>query len=220
MSLPLVMFDCDGTLVDSQARIIAAMTRAYEETGLSAPPASAIRHIVGLSVPEALAALSPELTLADQTELGQRFKAAYLALRAAGALEDVLYPGIRELLGHLDGSGRLLGVATGKSRRGLEAVLAHHGLASLFVTLQTADTHPSKPHPAMLRAAIAEAGGTPETCVMIGDTAYDMAMAHAAGAVGLGVAWGYHGAHVLQDHGAAGVAEDSAALAALIDEHV
>ena len=187
----LAVFDCDGTLVDSQANICRAMEDAFAGARLALPPRAAIRRIVGLSLVEAVAALLPQADPALHRTLALDYKHAFQRLRADGGLDDEpLFDGIVEVLATLADRGWVLGVATGKSDRGLAHVLEQHGLAQLFATLQTADRHPSKPDPAMLLAAIAEVGAT-ET-VMVGDTAFDMAMAKAGGARAIGVTWGYH----------------------------
>jgi HAD superfamily hydrolase (TIGR01509 family) len=128
-----------------------------------------------------------------------------------------LLDGVAEAIETLHAKGWLLGVATGKSDRGLAHILAHHGLAHRFVTLQTADRHPSKPHPSMIEAAIAEADAAPETTAMIGDTSFDILMARAAGAHAVGVAWGYHTVHDLLQSGAHHVVEHAAALPAQLE---
>ena len=141
-----------------------------------------------------------------------RFRAA----REAGLLVEPLYDGIAELIASLSAAGWVLGVATGKSQRGLEHCLAMHGLTKYFATLQTADHHPSKPHPAMIAAALAESGVSRAQTVMIGDTVFDMAMAEAAGVRALGVDWGYHTAAELLEAGAAAVAANPAQLEELL----
>jgi phosphoglycolate phosphatase len=209
----LAVFDCDGTLVDSQANICRSVEEAFARAKLDPPGRDAIRRIVGLSLTEAMAALLPDADADFHARLAADYKAVFFQLRTSGAMDtEPLYDGIAELIETLDAQGWLLGVATGKSDRGLAHILAHHGLDRRFVTLQTADRHPSKPHPAMLEAAIAEAGAAPETSVMIGDTSYDMAMARAAGARALGVAWGYHPADELIAAGAHAVALHAAEL--------
>ena len=135
-----------------------------------------------------------------------------------GRLSEPLFEGMRDLLHRLHGDGWLLGVATGKSDRGLTSCLAGHAISELFVTLQTADRHPSKPHPAMLEAALFEAGVTAGAAVMIGDTSFDMEMASAAGVHAIGVDWGYHAPEELLASGAAAVASDMAGLEALLQE--
>jgi len=213
MTNRLALFDCDGTLVDSQANICLSMEEAFVLGGLEAPTRPAIRRIIGLSVVEAIAALSPELDDAHHRTLAEDYKSAFFRLRASGAMdEEPLFEGMIAALDTLADSGWVLGVATGKSDRGLARILGHHGIAHRFVTLQTADRHPSKPHPSMIELAMAEAGATPETTVMIGDTSYDMMMARAAGTRALGVAWGYHPAEELIAAGAHAIAETVAGM--------
>ncbi|MDE2403744.1 MAG: HAD-IA family hydrolase [Sphingomonadales bacterium] len=212
----LAVFDCDGTLIDGQADICTAMEQAFGEVGLVAPERSLIRRAVGLSLPQAVRTLLPEGERELQTELVERYKHAFRAARVEGRLTEPLYDGIRLLLDSLLERGWLLGVATGKSQRGLVHCLAGHGLSGHFVTLQTADHHPSKPHPAMLEAALADALAAPGDAVMIGDTAYDIHMAQAAGVRALGVAWGYHAPEELFAAGADAVATTPAQLGALL----
>lgn len=189
----LALFDCDGTLVDSQANICRAMEEAFGHAGLDLPDRNAIRRIVGLSLVEAVATLIPDAEPDFHVRLAQGYRDRFIEMRRSGGMvAEPLYEGIAETIETLDANGWVLGVATGKSDRGLHLLLDHHGLKHRFVTLQTADRHPSKPHPSMIEMAMAEAGATPETTVMIGDTSYDMAMAVAARAHPLGVAWGYH----------------------------
>ena len=213
----LAVFDCDGTLVDSQANICRAMEEAFLLADIPAPPRTAIRRIVGLSLVEALAALLPQADAALHRRMAADYKDACFRLRTSGAMADEpLFEGIATVLATLAEDGWLLGVATGKSDRGLAHILGHHGLAERFVTLQTADRHPSKPDPAMLVAAMAEAGAEPRMTAMIGDTSFDMAMAKAAGARAVGVAWGYHDVHELVEAGADVVADRVAALPGLL----
>jgi phosphoglycolate phosphatase len=205
----LVVFDCDGTLVDSQHMIVAAMERAFAGFGLTSPGRAAILSVVGLSLEQAVRRLSPPAKPAQVTALADAYKMAFGELRRDKAHEEPLYPGVREaLLALAKEPDILLGIATGKSRRGLAAVLEREGLTGLFATLQTADNHPSKPHPAMLLSAMTETGAQSHRTLMIGDTTYDIGMARDAGARGIGVAWGYHpiadlhaaGAHHVCDH--------------------
>jgi phosphoglycolate phosphatase len=202
----LAVFDCDGTLVDGQAAVCDAMGIAFAEAGLPAPDRGEVRRIVGLSLPQAVRALAPGADPDRQMAAVDAYKSAFRASREDGRLEEPLYDGLRELLGALHAEGWALAVATGKSDRGLAACLSGHGIDTLFVSLQTADRHPSKPHPAMLEAAMAEAGALPTETVMIGDTSFDMAMARAAGVRPVGVAWGYHAADELLEAGAEAVA--------------
>lgn len=192
MTNRLALFDCDGTLVDSQANIHAAMTGCFAEVGRVAPDRAAVRRIVGLSLPEAMRTLLPGAEDAHHHDLAEGYKRCFRRMREQGEVEEALYGGIVGALDRLEADGWLLGVATGKSDRGLRLVLEHHGLFHRFVTLQTADRHPSKPHPSMIEQAMAEAGADPLSTVMIGDTSYDILMAHNAGVRAIGVAWGYH----------------------------
>lgn len=207
MSVKLAVFDCDGTLVDGQASICTAMERAFASLDLPPPDHGDVRRIVGLNLLPAVRLLLPDYDETMHTAAIAAYKSAFRAAREAGELSEPLFPGIVALLDRLRAAGWLLGVATGKSDRGLDHCLAMHGLSGYFSTLQTADRHPSKPNPAMLEAALAEVMARPEQAVMIGDTSFDMAMAHTAGVRGLGVAWGYHEADELLDAGAEAVAQ-------------
>ena len=209
----LALFDCDGTLVDSQANICRSVEEAFALHRLTAPGHAAIRRIVGLSLVEAMRALLPSAVDAQHRALAEDYKAAFFRLRQSGEMaEEPLFEGMAAALDTLAAAGWVFGVATGKSDRGLAHILAHHGLAERFVTLQTADRHPSKPHPSMIETAMVEAGATPATTVMIGDTSYDMLMARAAGTRALGVAWGYHPTDELTAAGAHAIAETVATL--------
>ena len=216
MTARLALFDCDGTLVDGQAGVVNAMEAAFAEVGLPAPDRHQVRRIVGLSLPQAIGLLAPQASERRRTAADAAYRDAFRAAREAGSLVEPLYDGIAELIVTLAGDGWLLGVATGKSQRGLEHCLAMHGLSAHFVTLQTADNHPSKPHPSMIEAALAETGVSPDNCVMIGDTAFDIAMAVNAGVRAVGVDWGYHTAQELRDAGAEAVAADPAHLKELL----
>ncbi|MET0250179.1 MAG: HAD-IA family hydrolase [Sphingobium sp.] len=216
MSNRLAVFDCDGTLVDSQHSICTAMTRAFEEAKLTPPDRIAILSVVGLSLTHAVAKLLPEAQADFHAHLSERYKQAFHDMRRDEGVSEPLYPGIAELIARLDREGWLLGVATGKSDRGLSLCLAAHGLTDRFITLQTADRHPSKPHPSMLLTAMAEAGAAPETTVMIGDTSFDILMGVDAGTRAVGVGWGYHTVSELREAGAHGVAMDSEELYAHI----
>ncbi len=201
----LALFDCDGTLVDSLGAIRAAMDAAFTDDGLP-PPGERVRDVVGLSVEHAIAALRPPHEEGRLERLAESYRRHYRAARQVNAIDEPLYPGVATLLDRLAADGWTLGIATGKSRRGLDALLAHHGLADRFATLQTADRHPSKPDPAMALAALAEAGVSAETAVLVGDTEFDMGLARAAGLRAIGVAWGYHAPERLRSAGAERVA--------------
>ena len=214
----LALFDCDGTLVDSAANICQTMEAAFANAALPAPDRHLIRRVVGLSLTEAMAMLLPGSDPHIHALLAEDYKRIFASQRTTGGLQDEpLFDGVAELIRTLEEGGWVLGVATGKSDRGLGFVLDHHNIRHRFVTLQTADRHPSKPHPSMIEAAMAEAGAAPATTAMIGDTAYDMAMAVNAGAHAIGVAWGYHDAAELREAGATHVAQDAAELAHILE---
>ena len=213
----LAVFDCDGTLSDGQAAICAAMAEGFAEAGLAPPDPHLVRRIVGLSLPSAVARLAPDETPEAHGRVVAAYKQAFFRARERGLVREPLFEGMAELLVRLHGAGWKLGVATGKSDRGLAGCLTMHGVFDLFLTLQTADRHPSKPHPAMLEAAMAEAGARPADTVMIGDTVYDIEMGRAAGCRALGVAWGYHEPAELLAAGAEAIAATPAHLGEILD---
>ncbi len=215
----LAIFDCDGTLVDSQANICLAMEHAFDEAGMTPPSRHATRRIVGLSLVEAMRVLLPDAEAQMHSDMAERYKASYLVLRNNGLEHEPLYDGIAALLSSMDESGWLLGVATGKSDRGLVRCLDHHGIKGLFVTLQTADRHPSKPHPAMVYQALADAGTEAANAVVIGDTVYDIHMGKAAGTRTIGVNWGYHPVDELRGAGADAIAESMDELEAILGDY-
>lgn len=204
VKLRLVVFDVDGTLVDSQGDILVAMTAAFAAVGLPVPERAKALSIVGLSLDRAIQTLTPDLTDKQHSAMVQAYRDAYVDLRAqnGAAQSSPLYPGARDVLDSLRQQPEvLLGVATGKSKRGLDKLIEGHDLQGYFITQQVADFHPSKPHPSMLIQAMADAGVTAEQTVMIGDTSFDMDMAAAAGVHGIGVSWGYHPTAQLQQAG-------------------
>ncbi|MDQ3139257.1 MAG: HAD-IA family hydrolase [Pseudomonadota bacterium] len=210
MSNRLAIFDCDGTLVDGMANVCLAMERSFARADLPAPERAASRRVIGLSMVEAMQALLPDAEPDRHVDLAESYKREFQAMRAEGLVSEPLYDGIADVIDALEADGWLLGVATGKSDRGLGICLDHHGLTERFISLQTADRHPSKPHPSMIEQAIADAGASAETTMMIGDTSFDMAMARAAGVTAIGVAWGYHPPAELRAAGAHFIAETPA----------
>lgn len=192
--LRLLVFDVDGTLVDSRANILDAMRRAFDDVGLAPPSDQEILRHVGLSLPDMMAGLAPEQSVAVRDTLVGRYKARFFEQHTSGeSREAPFFPGLRAVLDHFRSDDfTLMSVATGKSRRGLDRLIAHHGLAGYFQSLQVADNHPSKPHPSMIQTALAETGVEARHAVMIGDTGFDMAMGKAAGLSTVGVSWGYH----------------------------
>ncbi|MBV0913120.1 HAD-IA family hydrolase [Anianabacter salinae] len=221
MKLRLAIFDVDGTLIDSQNAILAGMSAAFEAERLTAPDRGAVLSIVGLSLPEAMARLAPEADAAAQARLVEGYRTAIISARHMGRAEAAapLYDGIRDVLDHLRGrDAMLLGAATGKARRGFDHMTDAHGLAGYFQTIQTADLHPSKPHPSMIHAALSDTGIDADCAVMIGDTTFDIEMGRAAGVRTLGVAWGYHAVDALRQAGADAIVDDPRALVASVDE--
>lgn len=216
--MKLILFDVDGTLIDSQRIICAAMREAYEHHGLPCPPVPAVLSIVGLSLEQAFRRLAGD---ADHPidSLTARYKEAFFALRAAGTQPSPLYPGAREVIELLRRRDDIvLGLATGKSRRGVAAMVEQHALHGIFATVQTADTAPSKPDPGMVLQAMQETGIEAGNTVVIGDTAFDMAMARAAGAAAIGVSWGYHAVGDLRAAGARQVLERFETLPRALEE--
>ncbi len=193
--LHLVVFDMDGTLIDSQAFILTAMKRAFAKAGFPAPKDSEVLAIVGLSLEEAVSTIMPALNAREARDAANLYRDSFVELRAerGGEASSTLYPGARAALERLHAQDEtLLGVATGKARRGLDHAYESHDLGRFFVTSQTADDHPSKPHPSMLERALYETGCEAERAVMIGDTEFDIAMGAAAGFSTIAVSWGYH----------------------------
>lgn len=220
--LRLAVFDMDGTLVDSEHNIVQAMTEAWLKMDLGMPQPEAVRRIIGLSLLEACEIMLPWAPHQTHRAVAEAYKDAFRAMRLLPDTMEPLFPGVREALDELEARGWLLGLATGKSRRGVQSVLDGHDLHGRFVTIQTADDNPGKPDPSMLLRAAAETGVDMTRVVMVGDTAYDMMMAGAAKAVGLGVSWGYHSLEELNQAGARMVVDSfdnlSAVLAALLGD--
>lgn len=202
--LRLVVFDVDGTLIDSQEFILEAMRRAFAKVGLPAPSDAQTLSIIGLSLHKAVATIMPELSQLDVEKTADIYRQSFIDLRAekGGEAGSLMYDGAREALERLHSvDENLLGVATGKARRGLDHVYDSHGIGHYFVTHQTADGNPSKPHPGMLERALYETGCEAHQSVMIGDTEFDIAMGKAAGFATIGVSWGYHSLERLKGAG-------------------
>ena len=200
--LRLVIFDLDGTIVDSQHNIVAAVAEVAQILGLPGPAPEAVPRVIGLSLFEALATLFPDVDAATHQALDREYREAFVRLRTRPDYREPLFDGTHALLDALDNEGFLLGIATGKAKRGLNHVLNLHGLTKRFVTAQCVEDSPGKPHPGMILRAISETGVEPRNAVMIGDTTFDIQMALAAQIGAIGVSWGNHPAVELTAAGA------------------
>lgn len=198
-STDLIVFDWDGTLMDSEAKIVRCVQEAARDTGSADPGPAAIRHIIGLGLREAMQALFPAEPDERHAQLIERYRQHFLELDQTAM---PLFPGVREGLASLTEQGYLLAVATGKARRGLDRVLDETGTRHLFVTSRCADEAFSKPHPRMLEDILAMTGVDRQQAIMVGDTVYDMQMARNAGVAGLAVSYGAHPREQLLDSGA------------------
>jgi len=210
--LRLAVFDCDGTLVDSQHLIVTCMTQACVDRGFGEPDPGSVRRVIGLPLVQAIAQLFPEAGASEHRDVADGYRDAFHTLRATGDFAEPLFSGAKEALQALGERGVLMGVATGKGRRGLEAVLDHHGIREHFVVLKTADDGPGKPRPDILMAAMSETGVSPAHTAMIGNTVFDVKMAVSARVAAIGVAWGYHEGAELMEAGAMTVIDHFAAL--------
>ncbi len=218
----LAVFDCDGTLVDSQHSIIGAMHAAFDANAIPRATADQIRRVVGLPLVEAIQILHQPVPDDEAEKIRADYSDAWQAMHKNGGLDEPLYEGTVEVLEALSSAGWTLGVATGKSMRGLVGTLEKHEILGRFATLQTADRARGKPHPEMLERAMGETGARPEKTVMIGDTTFDMEMAANARVPAVGVAWGYHDSEELKSAGARTVVRSYPdlpdVLAALMEE--
>jgi phosphoglycolate phosphatase len=214
----LIVFDVDGTLIDSQHNIAQAVADAWRAEGLTPPGLDRVRRNIGLPLEEAIAALIPEADTAYHLHLTELYKQAFAHNRKQDGYAEPLFPGALQALDRLEAQDCLLGIATGKSRRGLDAVFERHGIGDRFVTLQTADDAPGKPNPGMLLNAMRDTGADAQRTAMVGDTWFDMKMAANARVLGIGVAWGYHHIDELKEAGAASVLNDFAELAGVVSD--
>lgn len=217
MTSKLVVWDVDGTLVDSRRSIFGTAVAVYGRMGLEVPSYEAVRQIVGLGLRESFAILSPQLPDAEIDRLTQTYREVFQALRRDPSFIEPLYVGAAETLDRLRADGWKIAMATGKSRAGVETVVRMHDWADLFDSTHCADDGPGKPHPAMLLEAMKALDVPPERTIMVGDTAHDMRMAKAAGVYAQGVSWGFHTAEEVLAGGADHVAEDFAELNRALD---
>lgn len=194
----LLVFDWDGTLMDSEARIVACLEMALADLGLPALPRERLSNVIGLGLPEAVRDLLPEADHELVARFTDRFRHYFLS---PDPVPSALFPGALETLIRLADAGYLLAVATGKSRRGLDRSLAETGCAGLFTTTRCADECFSKPHPQMLLEIMTDLDTPPHETLMIGDTEYDLQMAGNAGTAALAVSYGVHDPARLLRHG-------------------
>lgn len=216
--MKLIVFDMDGTLVDSVALTVEAVTVAFTALGQAVPDDKLIRSVSGLNLSVGMSRLAPDADEARIAALGGRYRQEYHD-RVTTGLREPLFPGTVEVLKALAARENThLALATGKELQGATRVLGTHDLLSLFHSLQTPDTNMSKPHPEMIHSAMSGVGAEPLQTVMIGDTNHDMEMAIAAGTKALGVSWGYHPAEDLTAAGAHVVIDDYSEMIAAIDD--
>ncbi|EAU42581.1 Haloacid dehalogenase-like hydrolase:HAD-superfamily hydrolase, subfamily IA, variant 3:HAD-superfamily hydrolase [Fulvimarina pelagi HTCC2506] len=217
-ALKAVLFDCDGTIADSAGLICDIMERCFLVHGLEPPAREATRSIIGLSLNTAIAALRPSLTAFEVARLADAYRSEYRLERSRPHFAEHLFEGMVELV--LDLAARenvFVGMVTGKSRRGVAALTASHGLTGAFSVVRTADDCPSKPHPAMVLESCGELGLKPASAVVVGDTSFDMEMARAAGSTAIGVSWGSHAPEHLMRSGSLQVTETVQDLSAALD---
>ncbi|WP_338065346.1 HAD-IA family hydrolase [Thiospirillum jenense] len=189
MKPELIIFDWDGTLMDSAARIVACMTLAFQDVAQPPPTPAAIRDVIGLGLEEAMLVLWPTADPELRTQVAEHYRARFLT---PDSIPTPLFPHVARVIEELYAGGWLLAVATGKSRRGLNKVLIESQLGHYFHATRCADETRSKPHPQMLFELLDELGATPQSALMIGDTVFDLEMANQAGVRALAVDYGVH----------------------------
>lgn len=212
----LLVFDWDGTLMDSEARIVACLQGAIADLELPARDVAALRNIIGLGLAEAIETLFPGSDAATRQAVVERYRHHFLV---ADPTPSALFEGAAEVLHGLAAQGYLLAVATGKGRRGLDKVLEETGLAPLFHATRCADETFSKPHPQMLLELMEHLGADPQATLMIGDTEYDMEMARNARTHALAVSYGVHHPERLLRHQPLGCLERIGDLPAWLNEN-
>jgi phosphoglycolate phosphatase len=205
----LLVFDWDGTLMDSEARIVSCLAMSLKDLGRPVPPREALLNVIGLGLPEVAHALLPHGDVDGVRQFIDRYRYHFLSDHYEPAN---LFPGALDTLRHLDSRGFLLAVATGKARRGLDEIIDRTGCQGIFAVTRCADETASKPHPRMLMEVMDVAGVGPEDTLMIGDTVFDMQLARNAGAPALGVSYGVQPAERLLAEGALDCIDEISAI--------
>ena len=211
----LIVFDWDGTLFDSTALIVRCIQAACRDVGVAVPSDRAAAQVIGLGLVDALTRATPGLPRERYGELAERYRVHYFGEQH----EVTLFDGTTELLHELRGRHHWLGVATGKSRRGLDAALDSVQLRGLFDATRTADETASKPNPLMLNELMREFGVAPERTLMIGDTTHDLQLAANAGTASLAVSYGAHEAEAFGGHAPQAVLHSVADLRRWLLDH-
>ncbi|MGC6471681.1 MAG: HAD-IA family hydrolase [Parvibaculales bacterium] len=213
----LILFDCDGTIIDSQQAIITGMTRAMVEVGLEPAADADILKSIGLSLEAAVELYLPDSSEAQRAALIDAYKTIATEIAAQEDRGEAVFPGMAGLLHDLAAEEEtLLGMVTMKSRRGVHRVCKTHGFEEVFHVLKSADDGPGKPNPQLILDAMDELGVTADQTMMIGDTVYDMAMAANAGVLPIGVSWGYNPVTDLRKFGAQHIVQSAEDLLSLL----
>ena len=214
----LVIFDVDGTIINSQAVIVAAMNEVFSEFGLPEPSLNSVLSIIGLTLEQAIARLLDRAIDSEICQMAVSYKNHFVELQKLPQMQSPLYEGITQVIDTLANQREtLLAIATGKSRHGLNKMIDIHDFGDKFIALRSADDCPSKPHPAMILECCEAAGCDALQSVMIGDSTYDMQMAIEAGCKALGVSWGFQPVHELVKSGAQAIVERPSDLPMAID---
>jgi phosphoglycolate phosphatase len=212
---PLIVFDWDGTLVDSTALIVASIREACRAIGATVPDEEHARHVIGLGLHDALHHVVPDVPPARYPELSARYREYFIARDA----EIPLFDGMRELLVELEARGHLLAIATGKSRHGLERALEQQQIGHHFAATRCADEGFSKPHPDMLLHLLERTGVPAAGALMIGDTTHDLELARNAGTAAVAVTYGAHTPTDLATLAPLGIVDSVAALRGWLAAH-